>query len=157
MTRRVLLYWSSGKESAWTPHVLRKDPHVEVIGLLATVRPAHGRRGMHAARQAILEAQAEVLGLPLYLIPWPCSNEMYAREMRRVIGSALERGVTHVALGAGFLQDIRAYRIQHLVGTGIERLFPNWREPSDWQHPAANAAAQREQRGRLTYRGRTAA
>lgn len=41
MARRVLLSWSSGKDSAWTLHMLRRDPDVEVVGLLTTVNTTY--------------------------------------------------------------------------------------------------------------------
>lgn len=133
MSRRVLLSWSSGKDSAWTLHVLRQDPDVELVGLLTTVNTTHGRVAMHSTRQAILEAQAQAVGLPLHVIPlpWPCANNVYERAMRTAIESALERGVTHVAFGDLFLEDIRAYRIKQLEGTGLEPIFPIWNEPTE--------------------------
>ena len=130
--RRVLLSWSSGKDSAWTLHLLRNDPDVDVVGLMTTVNTTHNRVAMHSTRRAILEAQAQATGLPLQVIPlpWPCSNDVYERTMRDAIDSALARGVTHIAFGALFLEDIRNYRVQQLQGTGLEPLFPIWHEPT---------------------------
>ncbi len=34
--KRVLLSWSSGKDSARTLHMLRQDPNIEVAGLLTS-------------------------------------------------------------------------------------------------------------------------
>jgi uncharacterized protein (TIGR00290 family) len=133
MSRRVLLSWSSGKDSAWTLQVLREDPDVEIVGLLTTVNTTHGRVAMHSTRRAILEAQAQAAGLPLHVIPlpWPCSNEVYERAMREAIASALKSGATHVAFGDLFLEDIRAYRSKQLEGSGLEPLFPIWHEPTE--------------------------
>ena len=39
----ILLAWSSGKDSAWSLHVLRQDPSVEVVGLLTTINEAYDR------------------------------------------------------------------------------------------------------------------
>ena len=132
MTRRVLLSWSSGKDSAWTLQVLRGDPDIEVVGLLTTVNTTHGRVAMHSTRLAILEAQARAAGLPLHIIPlpWPCPNEVYERAMRESLASARRCGSTHIAFGDLFLEDIRAYRIKQLEGTGIEPMFPLWQEPT---------------------------
>lgn len=131
--RRVLLSWSSGKDSAWTLHVLRQAPDVELIGLLTTVNTTHGRVAMHSTRLALLEAQARAAGLPLRLIPlpWPCSNEVYERAMREALEDGLRRGATHVAFGDLFVEDIRAYRIQQLEGSGLTPLFPIWHEPTE--------------------------
>lgn len=130
--RRVLLSWSSGKDSAWSLHVLRQDPQVEVVGLLTTVNTTHWRVAMHATRLTIVEAQARAVGLPLHIIPlpWPCSNQVYERAMRGAIKEALKQGVTHIAFGDLFLEDIRAYRIKQLQGSGLEPLFPIWHEPT---------------------------
>ncbi len=133
MLRRVLLSWSSGKDSAWALHVLRQDSNVEVIGLLTTVNTTHGRVAMHSTRLSILEAQARAVGLPLHVIPllWPCSNEVYERAMRKAIEDGLKRGATHIAFGDLFLEDIRAYRIKQLANTGLEPLFPIWQQPTE--------------------------
>ncbi len=132
MPRRVLLAWSSGKDSAWALHVLRQTPEVEITGLLTTVNTTHGRVAMHATRMAILEAQARAAGLPLRVIPlpWPCPNEVYERKMRQALEAALAHGATHVAFGDLFLEDVRAYREKQLEGTGLEPLFPLWGEPT---------------------------
>lgn len=131
--RRVVLSWSSGKDSAWTLHVLRKDPGVEVVGLLTTVNTTHERVAMHSTRLTIVQAQARAVGLPLHIIPlpWPCSNEVYERAMREAIEDELSRGATHIAFGDLFLEDIRAYRIKQLEGSGLEPLFPIWHEPTE--------------------------
>lgn len=131
--KRVLLSWSSGKDSAWTLHVLRQDSTAEVVGLLTTVNTEHNRVAMHAVRREVLEAQARAVGLPLHVIPlpWPCSNEVYEARMRRALEEALARGVTHVAFGDLFLEDIRAYREKQMAGSGLDPLFPIWREPTD--------------------------
>jgi diphthamide synthase (EF-2-diphthine--ammonia ligase) len=75
---RALLAWSSGKDSAFTLHVLREQG-VAVTGLLTTINDAFDRVAMHAVRLELLRAQADAVGLPLVLvrIPWPCPNEAY--------------------------------------------------------------------------------
>jgi uncharacterized protein (TIGR00290 family) len=128
----VLLSWSSGKDSAWTLHVLRQQG-VDVVGLLTSFNEAAGRVSMHAVRQALVEAQASAAGLPLrpLYLPWPCSNDQYEQRMRIVIDRAREDGITHVAFGDLFLEDIRDYRIRQLSGTGIEPMFPLWCSAED--------------------------
>lgn len=126
--KRVLLSWSSGKDSAWTLHTLRQREDVEIVGLLTTFNDAFDRVAMHAVRRALAEAQARAASLPLWSVPlpWPCSNEQYAALMSEVMARALREGVTHVAFGDLFLEDVRDYRIRQMKGTGIEPLFPIW-------------------------------
>lgn len=131
--RRVLLSWSSGKDSAWTLHLLRQQPDVDVVGLLTTFNEAADRVAMHAVRRELVEAQAAAAGLPLWpiLLPWPCSNEIYEQRLRVAIERARAEGITHFAFGDLFLEDIRAYRIKQLTDTGIEPLFPIWGTPAE--------------------------
>jgi uncharacterized protein (TIGR00290 family) len=126
--RRVLLSWSSGKDSAWALHVLRQQPELEVMGLLTTLNEAADRVTMHAVRRVLVELQAAAAGLPLWpvLLPSPCSIDEYERRMSKVVNKAKQAGITHAAFGDLFLEDIRAYRIRQLAGTGIEPLFPLW-------------------------------
>ncbi|MBI4566055.1 MAG: adenine nucleotide alpha hydrolase [Planctomycetes bacterium] len=130
--KKVLLSWSSGKDSAWSLHVLRRMREVEVVGLLTTVNETHRRVAMHAVREELLEAQAVAAGIPLWKvpIPHPCSNERYEAEMRKVVARALEEGISAVAFGDLFLEDVRGYRVKMLQGTGIEPLFPIWGIPT---------------------------
>lgn len=130
-SKRVLLSWSSGKDSAWALHVLRQQDDVEVVGLLSSFNEAADRVSMHAVRRELAEAQADRAGLPLWpvFLPWPCSNEQYEARMQEAIDRAKEQAVTHVAFGDLFLTDIRDYRMRQLAGTGIEPLFPIWCSP----------------------------
>jgi uncharacterized protein (TIGR00290 family) len=138
MPGRVLLSWSSGKDSAWTLHLLRQQPELEVAGLLTTFNETADRVAMHAVRRTLVEAQARAAGLPLWPVrlPWPCSNAEYEERMRAVLARAREAGITHVAFGDLYLEDVRAYRVRQLAGTGIEPLFPLWGTPADTPHLA---------------------
>ena len=128
---RVLVAWSSGKDSAFTLHVLREQG-VEVTGLLTTVNEAFERVAMHAVRLSLLRAQAEAVGLPLVevRIPWPCPNEAYEAAMARALADAREQGATAVAFGDLFLEDVRRYREERMRGSGLEPLFPLWGRPT---------------------------
>jgi uncharacterized protein (TIGR00290 family) len=130
---RALLCWSSGKDSAWTLQVLRQRGEVDVVGLLTTVNDAHARVAMHAVRVALLEAQAEAVGLPVWkvMIPNTCSNQAYETAMGQAMRKALSEGITLMAFGDLFLEDVRRYREQQLTGTGLTPIFPIWKLPTD--------------------------
>jgi len=132
--KRVLLSWSSGKDSAWSLHLLRNMPDVEVVGLLTTLNAEFDRVAMHAVRSTILRMQADAAGLPLITapLPWPCSNEDYERIMASTLAQARgELSMTHVAFGDLFLEDIRAYREAKMASTGLGTLYPVWGIPTD--------------------------
>jgi len=131
--KRVALSWSSGKDSAWSLHLLRQDPNIEVVALVTTLNEQFDRVAMHAVRRELLELQAQSLGVPLWTVPlpWPCSNQEYEARMRDLCTRAINAGVEAMAFGDLFLADIRAYREKQLAGTGLEPLFPVWQIPTD--------------------------
>ena len=129
MKERVVVSWSTGKDSAWCLHRLRQDPEVEVAGLLTTVTPAFGRVSVHGTRIDVLRAQAQALNLPLITadLPYPCPNEAYEEAMTTAIGRVVEAwDVRTLAFGDLFLEDIRAYRETLLEPTSLHPVFPLW-------------------------------
>ena len=129
---KILLSWSSGKDSAWALHLLNQAHPGAVAALLTTMNEQVDRVAMHAVRHEVLRAQAAAAGLPLrvVLIPSPCPNEIYERHMQGAVDAAVRDGFTHVAFGDLFLEDVRRYREERLAGTGLEPLFPVWGIPT---------------------------
>ena len=129
---KILMSWSSGKDSAWALHTLRRDG-VHVAGLLTSLNETVSRVSMHGVREEVLRAQADAAGLPLFTIPlpWPCTNEIYEARLRVAVDRAVADGFTHVAFGDLFLEDVRKYREDRLAGTGLAPLFPIWGIPTD--------------------------
>src|SRR3981081_1337169 len=132
MKKKILLAWSSGKDSAWALYVLREQGQYEVAGLMTTFNAAFDRVAMHSTRRNLVEMQAEAAGVPLIAapIPWPCSNADYELAMKRVCDQALAEGISAIAFGDLFLADVRAYRERQLKDTGPQPLFPMWWLPA---------------------------
>lgn len=129
---KILVSWSTGKDSAWMLHTLQQQHPGAVAGLLTTTNEAFDRVAMHAVRRDLLQAQADATGQPLHVVPlpWPCSNEQYEAIMQRAVDGFVADGFTHVAFGDLFLDDVRRYREERLAGTGLEPLFPIWKTKS---------------------------
>jgi len=150
--KRVLLSWSSGKDSAWALHLMRRralETGVEIGGLLTTFNEVADRVAMHAVRRKLVEAQAAATGLPLRAIelPWPCSNEEYESRMAEACRAAVADGFEAIAFGDLFLRDIREYREGKLAGSGLEPLFPLWEIPT---RELAHEMIRGGQRARIT-------
>jgi uncharacterized protein (TIGR00290 family) len=130
---RAVVSWSSGKDSAFALGEVLRDGSVEVVGLLTTVTAAFGRVSMHGVREALLDAQAEALGLPVYRveIPSPCPNEVYEQRMAEVVERLRADRVERMVFGDLFLEDVRRYRESRLASTGITPMFPLWGRPTD--------------------------
>jgi uncharacterized protein (TIGR00290 family) len=128
---RTLLAWSSGKDSAWTLHVLQQQG-IRVEALLTTINGAADRVAMHGVRRELLEAQAEAAGIPLWPVPlpWPCTNDDYESRMADACRRAVAEGFDTIAFGDLFLRDIRAYREKQLAGSGLTPVFPLWEIPT---------------------------
>jgi uncharacterized protein (TIGR00290 family) len=129
---KILLSWSSGKDSAWALHLLNQRFPGAVGALLTTMNAAVDRVAMHGVRRDVLEAQAAAAGLPLWTVPLPdpCPNDEYEARMRDAVGRAVADGFTHAAFGDLFLEDVRKYREDRLMGSGLEPLFPVWGIPT---------------------------
>lgn len=130
--KRILLSWSSGKDSAWSLHVLRRRAEYEVVGLLTTFNEVADRVAMHSVRRELVERQAAAAGLPLWTVPlpWPCSNDQYESLMAQACAKAVAEGIEGVAFGDLFLEDVRGYRVKNMKGTGLEPIFPVWGMPT---------------------------
>jgi uncharacterized protein (TIGR00290 family) len=133
LLKPTLLSWSSGKDSAWSLHVLRERGEHEVVGLLTTFNRVADRVAMHGVRRELAEAQANAAGVPLWRVdlPSPCSNAEYESIMREVCKEAVKAGIECVAFGDLFLRDIREYREKQLSGSGLTPIFPVWQIPTD--------------------------
>jgi uncharacterized protein (TIGR00290 family) len=129
---KALISWSSGKDSAFALHEVRRADAFDVVGALTTVTETFARVSIHGVRQEILQAQCEAAGLPQRIvpIPYPCPNEIYEARIGEAVTQAVADGVTHMIFGDLFLADIRAYREQKLEGTGITPVFPLWDRPT---------------------------
>ena len=129
---KILMSWSSGKDSAWALHRLNQTHPGAVAALLTTINSAVDRVAMHGVRRELVEAQAAAAGLPLWgvTIPHPCPNEVYEERMREACARAVDEGFTHVAFGDLFLEDVRRYREERLAASGLTPLFPVWGLPT---------------------------
>ena len=127
MKEKILLSWSGGKDSALALYQLVMQKKYDIT-LLTTITDPYERISMHGVREDLLEKQAKALGLPLekVYIDSNGSNEKYNKNMEEVMNKYKKLGVTKVAFGDIFLEDIRKYREDNLKKVGVEAIFPLW-------------------------------
>jgi uncharacterized protein (TIGR00290 family) len=125
--KRLALSWSGGKDSALTLWALRRGGR-EPLALVTTVTDGYGRVSMHGVRHALLQSQADAVGIPLVevLIPPGCGNELYEQRTEQAFATPMLAGADSVAYGDLFLEDVRAYREQQLAAAGRHGIFPLW-------------------------------
>jgi uncharacterized protein (TIGR00290 family) len=129
---KALISWSSGKDSAFSLYEVRRAGEFEVVGALTTVTENAGCVAIHSVREEILRAQLAAAGLPptIVPIPYPCPNDIYEARMGEAVACARADGITHIIFGDLFLQDIKTYREEKLLGTGVTPVFPLWLRPT---------------------------
>ena len=130
--RKAVIACSSGKDSAWALHEVRRSGEFEIVGAVTTVTENFARVSMHGVREELLLAQLAATRLPprIVRIPFPCPNEVYEARMAADMEKATAEGVTHVIFGDLFLEDIRAYREAQLAKVGMTAVFPLWQRPT---------------------------
>ena len=129
MKPKVVLCWSSGKDSAYALEVLRREGRYEVAGLLTTMTEGYDRVSMHGVRRELVLAQAAEAGLPLRIvwIPQQADNAIYEARMGEALAEAKAAGVGGVAFGDLFLEDLKQYREEKLAAAGLAAVFPIWK------------------------------
>jgi len=108
---------------------LRQSARYEVVALLTTVASEFDRVSHHGVRVELLERQAAAVGVALNKLYLPrdrCTNEEYEALMERTMREYCEAGVSAVAFGDIFLEDLRAYRERNLARAGMRGVFPIW-------------------------------
>jgi uncharacterized protein (TIGR00290 family) len=128
MSKKVLISWSTGKDSAWTLYVLQQDINFDIVGLFCTVNKEFNRVTMHGVRVELLEQQANNAGLPLYIIqvPNPCSYSEYEDAITQFTNKVEKTGIECFAFGDLFLKEVKQYRSNFLKTSGITPIFPLW-------------------------------
>ena len=132
MPERIAMCFSGGKDSALALHALRQSGAYDVETLITTVTDAYDRVSMHGVRRSLVRDQAAAIGIRLVevVVPPQSSNEIYERAMGAAFDRVYEDGIRRVAFGDIFLEDLREYRERQLAASGLECLFPIWKQPT---------------------------
>ena len=129
MAEKLLISWSSGKDSALALCEMKSRKGYEIRALLTTLATGSGRIGIHGLRSILLERQASSCGYPLekVFLPEGAANDRYEAALAEALASYWEEGGSSVVDGDIFLEDIRKYRETQLEQAGMKARFPLWR------------------------------
>ena len=132
LSEPIALCFSGGKDSVMALWEIQRRGECRVTELVTTVTDAYDRVSMHGVRRGLLRSQAESLGLPLteVVVPPQSSNAIYEREMGMAFSRIGEKGISRIAFGDIFLEDLRAYRERQLEALGLGCFFPLWKKPT---------------------------
>jgi uncharacterized protein (TIGR00290 family) len=126
--KKVLVSWSSGKDSALALYETQRSQKYEIVSLLTTVTEGYDRVSLHGVPRVLVEQQANSLGLPLHkvFIPRDCSEEEYEVRMNDTLLKFKEAGISLVVFGDIFLQWVKEYRENNLSKLEMKPLLPIW-------------------------------
>jgi uncharacterized protein (TIGR00290 family) len=127
---RAYMNWSGGKDSSLSLHKILNSDNYEITHLLTSINSTHDRISMHGVRRALLEAQAESIGILLKTIELPEEPDMptYEKNMKEAVYDLKSDGCTHAVFGDIFLEDLRAYRESKLSQLNMNCVFPLWQQ-----------------------------
>ncbi|ANB98567.1 Dph6-related ATP pyrophosphatase [Vibrio parahaemolyticus] len=122
--KRVVISWSSGKDSTLTLERLNENPDYQVVGLYTTY--VGKEVPFQATPLEVVQMQAELLALPLITIEllevFP-SNDIYQSTIVNALQSS-GLNVEAVAFGDMFCNGIADYRRSYIEPAGWECVFP---------------------------------
>lgn len=132
MKEKIIFNWSGGKDSALALYKILQAEQDEVVALLTSISKTYQRVSMHGVREALVEKQANHIGLPLVKmeIPEQATMENYEKAMTAMLTEWKNKGVTASAFGDIFLEDLKAYREKKLSELNLKGLFPLWNIPT---------------------------
>ena len=123
----TVLSWSGGKDAAYALYALhrRGEP---VSELLTTITGEYDRSSMHGVRRSLYDRQARAIGCSIRYVDLPTTpaDDEYAAIFERVVADYATQGVTSLAFGDLFLEDVRAYREDRLTDTPVAGTWPLW-------------------------------
>ncbi len=132
--KKVVLFWSGGKDSAMALKRIKEDPNLEIVSLVSTFDALSSEIKFHGVPEVLITQQAQLMGLPLIRVylPQDCTNEQYREALDKYLRLFKAKGVELVAFGDIHLEDIREYREGLLAPYELEAYFPLWKEdPKD--------------------------
>lgn len=129
----AIFSWSGGKDSSYALHKVLQEGVYDIQYLLSTINGNYKRLSMHGVREALIEAQAESIGIPLLKVyVYEASNAEYEKQTQEILLQAKAENINHVIFGDIFLEDLRQYREQKMAALNMQCVFPIWKTDTQW-------------------------
>lgn len=128
MKEKVLLFWSGGKDSALTLHYLKKNPDIEIVGLITTFNRERNTVLYHGIPDSLIVEQAKLMNIPIQRIflPEDCCDKDYAEHVGKILAIFAKKGIRTVAFGDVNQSEIRKFREDMLAPLKMKAIFPLW-------------------------------
>ena len=123
---RAAISWSGGKDSLAALAAVRD--RLDVVAALTMFDAAGERSRSHGLRRALIDAQAERLGLRSAI--GRCEWDTYNRVFTDALVSLAADGITHVVFGDLVFPEHRAWAEARCAEAGLEAVEPLWGTPT---------------------------
>jgi uncharacterized protein (TIGR00290 family) len=134
--QQAALFWSGGKDSAYTLYLVQKlYPELQIVALITTVNEEFKRISMHGVREQLLERQAEATGIPLkkMRVANEPTNTAYEKELHHTLSELKKTGINFIVFGDIFLEDLKLYRDNILKMHDLTGIYPLWKKDTSAQ------------------------
>ena len=129
MKHNIALAWSGGKDAALTYQFLLERDDLSVERLFTTVNRASQKVTMHSVPVHLLRQQASSMQLPLdELVVNEGDFQDYEDRLLEYYRRLQKEGITAIAYGDIFLEDLKNYKQKQIEKTGLTAVFPLWKE-----------------------------
>ena len=130
--KKVVLFWSGGKDSAMALQSVQSNEDFELVALITTLNKEYKRISMHGIPELILDRQCQALGLPVIKmwVPNQPDNNSYEHAFLELCRDLKKQGVEILVFGDIHLEDLRKYREELVSRGGLEVFFPLWKIPT---------------------------
>lgn len=124
MKKKIIISWSSGKDSTLTLSRLLQNPDYEVVALYTT--HVENEVPFQVTPISVVQMQADLAGLPLITIELPTVFPANNEYQSLVVTGLKECGIEFdaVAFGDMFCNGIVEYRKSYIDAAGWECVFP---------------------------------
>lgn len=125
---KVSISWSGGKDAALALYKILQSEQYHVVSLHTTFDHALKRVSMHGIPEALVEAQAAAIGLPLekIYVSADSTRQSYEDAMSAFCFKQKEKGIEAIVFGDILLEDLKVYREKKLGEVGLKAIFPLW-------------------------------
>ncbi|HCN84754.1 MAG TPA: diphthine--ammonia ligase [Sphingobacteriaceae bacterium] len=131
LKQKAALFWSGGKDSAFTLYTIQKKyPQFDIVLLVTTVNQEFKRISMHGVREEMLDKQGEAIGIPLQKmrVPNEPTNSAYEKALHLTLSGLKESGIDFIVFGDIFLEDLKEYRDRILKAHDLTGVYPLWKK-----------------------------
>lgn len=120
--------WSGGKDCAYALQLVLQAQVYDVKYLVSSFNKPMQRLSMHGVREALIEAQAKEIGIPLLKVyVTESSNEHYEQQLTKAMETVKKQNIQHIIFGDIFLEDLRQYREKLFESMSMQTVFPLWK------------------------------